>query len=261
MLPSTLFKLAKNVSETLRGLEDAGIRVEFGDDFTKYRALRSRQLDRGHVYPMFDVKSSYIDMTNGFWVCGYNADGDLIHTQAVCLLDLAGISLDTHLRIHRHKYITPDSTPDPDQTFYRGPEALQSITGRVCYHGDFWLRARGLGGPRSLGATMLLSRLLLEIVIGAWAPEYVFALVPKQLAAKGVHLRYGYCRCEPGQWVGPDQQITEEDYLIWANAAELSNFAARSPQSHTLISSANITKPASLNAVDVDAQMPATARG
>ncbi len=131
----------------------------------------------------------------------------------------------------RHKYITPDTTPDPDLTFYSGPDVLQTITGDVCYHGEFWLRARGLGGPRSQGATSLLSRILFEIMVGAWNPSFVFALVPKQLAEKGAHLRYGYTHCEPGHWLGPDQQVTEEDYLIWMDADDMARALARPPQS------------------------------
>jgi len=230
MSPSRLFELTKQLSGILRDLEQAGLKVEIGDDFAKYRAYRSQQPDRGAIYPMFDVASSYIDHTNGFWICGFDSSGELVHTQAVRLLDLSGISLATHLNNHRHKYITPDTTPDPDLTFYSDPEALQTITGRVCYQGDFWLRASGLGGPRSQGATSLLSRILLEIMVETWNPSFVFALVPKRLAAKGAHLRYGYSHCEPGRWLGPDQQVTEEDYLIWMGVNDMANLLARAPQ-------------------------------
>ena len=68
-------------------------------------------------------------------------------------------------------------------------------------------------------------------MVSAWNPSFVFALVPKQLAAKGAHLRYGYTHCEPGQWLGPDQQVTEEDHLIWMGANDLTNMLARAPQS------------------------------
>lgn len=230
MLPSNLFKMTTNVSRILLHLQEAGIRLEIGDDFAKYRTYRGQQRDRGPIYAMFDVTSSYVDRTNGFWVCAFDSNGDLIHTQAVRLLDLSGITLGMHLDAHRHKYITPDTTPDPDQTFYSGPGALHAITGRVCYQGDFWLRGRGLGGPRSQGATALLSRVLLEIMVAAWQPTFVFALVPKNLAAKGAHLRYGYCHCEPGRWLGPDQQVTEEDYLIWMGANDMANLVADEPQ-------------------------------
>lgn len=231
MSPIRMFKLTTHLSGILRDLEEGGIHIEVGDDFAKYRSYRRKQIDRGPIYPMFDVASSYIDRTNGFWICGFNSSGELIHTQAVRLLDLSGISLARHLNIHRHKYITPDTTPDPDLTYYSGPEALDTITGQVCYQGEFWLRALGLGGPRSQGATSLLSRVLFEIMVGTWDPSFVFALVPKQLAAKGAHLRYGYCHCEPGRWLGPNQQVTEEDYLIWMGANDMANALAQAPQS------------------------------
>ncbi len=225
--PSRLFELTKHLSGIVQELEKVGIRIEIGDDFAKYRASRSELSGRGPIYPMFDVAASYIDDTNGFWICGFNDNGDLIHTQAVRLLDLSGSSLNIHLDRHRHKYITPDSTPDPDQTFYSGPDALQFITGRVCYQGEFWLRAQGLGGPRSQGVTTLLSRLMLEVAVATWNPSYVFALVPQRVAAKGAHLRYCFNHCEPGQWIGPDQQVTEEDYLIWMEASELERTLAK----------------------------------
>jgi hypothetical protein len=74
-------------------------------------------MDPGRGCPMFDVASSYVDSRNGFWVCAFDANDELIHTQAVRMLDLSGITLGTHLDDHRHKYITPDTTPDPDKTF------------------------------------------------------------------------------------------------------------------------------------------------
>ena len=224
MSPSRLFELTRHLSGILRDLEAAGLRVEIGDDFAKYRAYRNQQTDRGAIYPMFDVASSYVDNSNGFWICGFDSRGELVHTQAARLLDLNGGDLGAHLDNHRHKYITPD------MTFYRDPEGLQTITGKVCYQGDFWLRASGLGGPRSQGATSLLSRILLEIMAETWNPDYVFALVPKRLAAKGAHLRYGYSHCEPGRWVGPDQQVTEEDYLIWMGVKDIANLLSRAPQ-------------------------------
>ncbi|GFE63805.1 hypothetical protein [Litoreibacter roseus] len=229
--PNRLFEVITRFSGVLRDLEEMGIQIKIGDDFLEYRTYRSQQTDRAPIYPMFDVASSYVDYNNGLWVCGFDPEGELIHTQAVRLLDLSGISLAGHLNLHRHKYITPDSTPDPDQTFFSGPEALNAITGKVGYQGDFWLRAKGLAGPRSQGATALLSRLLLEMTVIAWDPSFVFAFVPKRLAAKGAHLRYGYTHCEAGRWIGPDQQVTDEDYLIWMSAKDLAASFAQATQS------------------------------
>ena len=223
--------MVMNVSGIIKELEETGMRVVIGDDFSEYRVYRNSQTNRSAMYPMFDVASSYIDNTNGFWICGFNDADELIHTQAVRLLDLKNVSLAQHLNVHRHKYITPYTTPDLDLTFYQGPDALRAITGRVCYHGEFWLPARGLGGPRSQGVTPLLSRILFEVMHSKWEPNYTFAFVPKALAEKGAHLRYGYSHCEPGKWIGPDQQVTEEDYLIWMSANDMTNALSQPPQS------------------------------
>ncbi len=231
MSARNLFGMISNVSRIMRELEDAGIRIEIGDDFSEYRLLRNSQTGRGGLYPMFDVSCSYVDSSNAFWICGFNDQDELIHTQAIRLLDLSNTTLEQHMNVHRHKYITPDTTPDPDLTFYSRPQALKTITGQVAYHGDFWLRAHGLGGPRSQGLTPLLSRTIFELALRAWSPDYVFALVPKQLAAKGAHLRYGYIHCEPGVWHGPDNQITDEDWLIWMSTRDITNFLDAEPQS------------------------------
>lgn len=227
MTVSNLVGMAKNVSGIIRDLELTGMRVEVGDDFALYRSYRNSCSDRGDPCPIFDTASSFIDETNGFWICGFNEADELLHTQAARLLDLSGISLGKHLDTHRHKYIVPDTTPDPDLTFFHGPEALDSVTGSVGYHGDFWLRSRGLGGPRSQGATSTLSRLLFEILHQTWDPDFVFAFVPKQLASKGAHLRYGYSHCEPGKWIGPDRQVTNEEYLVSMNANDIKNMISR----------------------------------
>nr|WP_299969736.1 hypothetical protein [uncultured Roseobacter sp.] len=257
MLPNSLFKIVTSLSGILQDLDSMGIQVEVGDDFARYRAYRSQQTDRGAIYPMFDVASSYIDRTNGFWICGFDPDGELIHTQAVRLFDLSDASLATHLNDHRHKYITPDTTPDPDLTFFSGPEALHTISGQVCYQGDFWLRANGLGGPRSQGATELLSRILFEIMVGAWNPSFVFALVPKRLGAKGAHLRYGYTHCELGRWLGPDQQVTEEEYLIWMGAKDMANMLQ--PASERLGRAANMSAVRSPTPIDTKSHRDAGA--
>jgi hypothetical protein len=219
------------VSGLVRELDALGMRVVVGDDFSEYRILRSSLSDRAPMYPMFDITRSYIDASNGFWICGFGPNDEVIHTQAVRLLDLSGVSLAEHLDVHRHKYITPDTTPDPDLTYYSGPGALGAITGRVCYHGDFWLQASGLGGIRGQGVTGALVRILFEVIQLNWKPDYVFALVAQAVAEKGAFLRAGYSHCEPGRWIGPDQQVTDIDFMVWMSAKDMAHALARQPQS------------------------------
>jgi len=216
------FEMICRVSRIVTQLEQSGMRIELGDDFKKYFAYRHAQLERQGICPTFDVSQSFIDRSNGFWICGFDQSNELIHTQAVRLLSLTDHSLDDHLRVHSQKYVIPGTTPDPDQTFFEGPGALSEISGRVAYQGDFWIPSRGLGGPRSQGITNMLGQLSLEMIHAAWKPDHLFAFVPKRLAEKGLNLRYGYNHCELGSWIGPDQQVTEEEYFVWMSQKELS---------------------------------------
>lgn len=231
MAARNLFGAIKRLSGLFSELERAGMRIVVGDDFAEYRIYRSSLAGRPPIYPMFDIASSYIDSSNGFWICGFGPNDELIHTQAVRLLDLSDVSLGEHLDTHRHKYITPDTTPDPDLTYYSGPTALGTITGRVCYHGDLWLQNTGLRGIRAQGVTGITIRVMFELAQLNWKPDYFFALVAQQMAEKGLFLRAGYSHCEPGQWIGPDEQVTDVDYMLWMSAQDLANALARDPQS------------------------------
>lgn len=224
-----IFSMIVNVSNILRELEAGGMRLEIGDDFVEYRRLRQTQTDRSPIYPMFDVSCSYVDQSNAFWICGFNDSGELVHTQAMRFLDLSGVSLGQHMRQHRHKYITPNSTPDPDRTYYSRPLALKTITGQVCYHGEFWLSG-GDAGYRKKGFTPLLSRIAFELALKSWVPNYVFGFINAKLAFKGTQMHHGYSHCEPGVWHGPDDQITDEDCLVWMNTREIVHFLQTQPK-------------------------------
>ncbi len=245
-----IYQLASSVSKVISELSSEGVRIAVGDDFAEYRRLRNTQPERSTLYPMFDVSCSFIDASNGFWIAGFNAQNDLVHTQAIRLLDLSGATLDQHIREHRHKYITPESTPDPDATFFSGPQALEKITGKVCYHGDFWIKAKDLGGPRGRGLTPLLSRVAFEIAFGSWEPDYFFGLMPRQFAMKGLHYRYGYFHCEPGRWHGPDKQVTDEECLSWMSASDVANALSTEPE-FLRTSEAETAGPAQLRSVEL----------
>ena len=230
MTALNLFTMITNVSNLVKELEIAGVTLEIGGDFATYRRLRNSQSDRSQPFPMFDVASSYVDASNAFWVCGFDENNELVHTQAIRLLDLQGLTLDKHLRDHRHKYITPDTTPDPDKTFFSSMPALERITGRVCYHGEFWLKG-GKGGHRSQGFTALLSRIVFELTLKLWSPDFVFGFVPMPLAMKGIPVRYGYSHGEFGVWYGPEQEVTSEEMLVWMSNQDIQTFLETTPRS------------------------------
>ncbi|MEL7117496.1 MAG: hypothetical protein AAGP08_18255 [Pseudomonadota bacterium] len=222
MSAATLFRAVLNVSRVVADFASLGIEIEVGDDFEMYRRLRRSQSQRPGLYPMFDIGASYVDSTNGFWIAGFDAEGEVLHTQAFRLLDLAGVTLRQHLRTHRFKYITPGACADPDRAEYTGPPGLDILTGRVVYQGDFWIR-NGRGGRNRQHFVPLLSRTGYEVMTELWAPDFVFGLVPTRLTGKGLAHRYGFAHIEPGVWRGAKGDIVDEDTLCWLNAAEVSD--------------------------------------
>lgn len=232
MTAFNFFESVRRMSTIINEVEATGMRIELGGDFALYRRLRMEQTDRNGPFPMFDTTSSFVDDANAFWVMGFNENDELVHTQAIRCLELGDVSLASHLDCHRHKYITPGSTPDPDQTYYSRLSSLHHISGRICYHGEFWLKG-GSGGQRSQGFTALLSRIVFEVAYRTWNPDYMFGFVPTPLAMKGIGVRYGYTHCEFGAWMGPNNETTSEESLVWMSRSNLEEFLQTSPRTLT----------------------------
>lgn len=229
MTASQLFNTISNVSNLISELKTSGISLEIGDDFSVFRRVRNKQSDRSGVFPMFDVASSYVDASNAFWICGFGENNEVVHTQAIRLLDLQSQTLTEHLREHRHKYITPGSTPDPDNTHFSHLPVLDRISGQVGYHGEFWIKG-GTIGRRNTGLTSVLSRIAFEVSMNLWSPDYIFGFVPTPLATRGVAVRYGYTHCEFGVWYGPEQEVTSEEMLVWMSREDLTTHLSKAPR-------------------------------
>jgi len=199
---------------------EKGIKVELGTDFLRYRRLRLGQSKRP-LYPMFDIASSYVDESNGFWMVGFDRTGSLVHTQAMRIIPFGHGNLGEHLQVHALKYVTPGLIANPEGSLFFAQRSLATVLGsKVCYHGDFWLTG-GRGGFRGTGLTNLLSRLMMELVVLRFDPDFVFGFVEAAHAVDGTPLRHCYFHGEPGIWRGPDGSAFSEECLVWMSAADL----------------------------------------
>ena len=224
MNASEKFAQICRISTIINDLNMMGITITVGSDFNEYKLIREKQENRSNIYPMFDSTCSFVDHTNGFWIVGSNQQGKVVHTQAIRLLEMSSTSLDEHLMLHRHKYITPGTTPNPDKTFFKVPGSLEHIKGKVCYHGEFWISSE----ERNQSLTQLLSRVVFDLALSTWNPDFVFGFVPLTLAYKGIPARYGYCHSEHGIWAGPENEVTSEEALVWMSRKDLENTTSNS---------------------------------
>lgn len=217
-----LFSHFQYICSIQRIAEHHGITIEVSCDFAAFRRLRMEQPDRPPLSPIFDSQVSDLNGSNGFWIKGIDGNGDLVHLQAVCLKNLGRAKLAEHLHEHRLAYTPPGVAVDPERSRFAASDASRRITGKVCYHGELWLKG-GPGGFRGHGLTCALPRLALALAYIEWAPAFMFGLVHPLAACKGLAAREGYMHLEPegALWQCHQSDEVYEEWLVWMSRSDL----------------------------------------
>jgi len=173
------------------------VELTIGTDFEEYRGLLAEGRPDHTLGAPFDPKKHNLNDANAVWVVGRDADGLIMHTQALRLLDLNQNCLGEYLR-HEFKEFPPsDVEIDYERSRYRAGPGAQRIAGRVVYHGEVWMGGEP-GRYRGTGLSGVLGRYAFLIAMQRWAPDYMIGFMPKPVAYKGFAERQGYSHAEPG---------------------------------------------------------------
>lgn len=199
------------------GAARKGIKVSIGFDFDEYIAITRATPTKGRTYPNFRPDRSPIKPGEGFWILGVDKNSDVALLEAARLYDLSHSNFAEHLQSLKVFFSDPAlHAHHQDRCTCIAPSA-KKITGKVAYLGDRWLR-RDLRGQ---GMSKIMAGLARGVSYAMWAPEFLCALVARQLVEKGVV--YGYTHHEPGgsilQLIGED--IMDDDCLVWQTGEEL----------------------------------------
>mgnify|MGYP001791669917 CR=1 FL=1 len=191
-------------------LQQRGVFIRLGKDFTTFAARIQQTPERAPLHEQFAPDLDMDGAQSAFWICGYDEDGDLVHTQAAHLLDLTGKSIAAHIDAHQHNYF-PKSPPVIRSTVKpkAGPRS-SSIDGMVAYHGEMWLRK----DLRDQGTAAILIRLGLLVMVREWDPDAVFGLMNWSLACRGFNMRIGYHHSEP-MTVTWDRSDSRKQHQVW----------------------------------------------
>ena len=148
---------------------------------------------------------------------GTNQDGEVIHTQAIKLLDLEGGTLETHFQKRIWDFRSHGYDFDKSKTKYAlSPEASR-IRGRVTYHGEVWTKP-GRGGYRGGSLIVLLTRLFLMKALFKWSPDFLTGLQAPITTCRGLAVREGYMRTEQRTilWYEKNSEgPPQEDWMVW----------------------------------------------
>lgn len=199
-----------------------GITLEFGSDFSEFQEALKDQPERHSLSPRFDPRSNDLDEETAFWITGRDAQGEIVHTQAVRTVDLGGLTLGSYLAAKFRDFTPADYAIDKSQSRYRGAPGSRAIAGKVCYHGELWLKG-GPGGYRGAGMTAVLARLAIVTSLLKWAPDYIFGFMFPLAACKGLAAREGYMHTEPGTlyWALPGQEELMEIWTVWMGREDI----------------------------------------
>ncbi|WP_282604628.1 hypothetical protein [Pelagibius sp. Alg239-R121] len=199
-----------------------GIRLAIKNDFDELRDLCKRLPGKPVPFAPFNPDYTDVGPHNAFWIEGRNGGGDVVHVQAVRCDDLS----DTTLANQIHSLLEPYATQEvlettEDLDFCQSPTA-RTISGKVCYHGEIWLRG-GSNGYRGTGLSGILPRLILALSLAKWAPDFIWGFGHAWLVERGIPQKYGYHNIEPRGAYMETSKLSRpiNSWIMWLSQSDL----------------------------------------
>lgn len=186
---------AQLLCRTLRALNEAQMTITVGDDFADYAAIVTAERTGYPLGIPFNPTLQDLGRGKGFWVIGRNPQGELVHTQAMRLIDLGQQNLADFLRQNFHGF-PPSGLPiDYEKSAYNAGPGARRIHGRVTYHGEVWIRDDP--AYRGRGLIDLVARFAFLSAAMHWSPDYVFGFIARGTMRRGLAEREGYMHSDP----------------------------------------------------------------
>ncbi len=208
----------KGIFEIAKSL---GLDLHVGSDFDEFRAISKEHPLKPYVNPAFDPDFVDISPLTGLWLIGTNANGEIVHTQAIKLLELTNANLAEHFRSNLTDYRTHGYDFDVDRSCCFLSPAASRISGRVSYHGELWLKG-GSDGYRGGCLATILTRLMKALCLQRWSPDFMIGLQSPVTSCRGLAAREGYVHLEQRSivWQLRDCADAMEDWLVWMSREE-----------------------------------------
>lgn len=199
-----------------------GVRMEVGYDFDVYRDILKYARPDQVLGASFDPDLHDLTPHNALWVLGRNAEGDIIHTQALRMLEMQGQSVAEYFTKSFRDFPPPVPGVDLARSRFRaGPYAKRS-RGTVCYNGEYWIKP-GAGTMRGAGLSTVLGRYAFFQALQHWDPDYMVGFMAKAVACKGFPQRLGWMHTQPGalRWFFDGHDTPVEGFMTFMDREDL----------------------------------------
>lgn len=215
-----------------------GIKLFIGFDFHEYVSITRATPTKEPTYPTFRPDRSPIRPGEGYWIIGVDTNNDVAASEAARLYDLSESNFAEHLQSLK--------VFCADRAIYSHPEdrctciapGAKTITGKVAYHGDLWVRR----DFRGQGLREIITRVAHGVSFAMWAPDFLCALVARWTLDKGVDEMLHH---EPGGSILRlvEEGIADDDWLSWLTGEELRNRFDRQDRTERLLAPTFSTPP------------------
>lgn len=209
-----------HVSRFLQVYDDVatqkGIKLLIGFDFHQYVSITRATATKGPTYPTFRPDRSPIRPGEGYWIVGVDNNSDVVGVEASRLFDLSHSNLAEHLQSLKAFFDEPSVYAHPQDRCICNAPAAKTITGKVAYHGDLWVRS----DFRGQGLRNIITRIAHGMSFAMWAPDFLCALVARWTLDRGVDEMLHH---EPGGSILQllEEDIVDDDWLSWLTGEEL----------------------------------------
>lgn len=207
------FEGTQFISQAIEIAKENKMQLQIGTCFAEYADLISTHLPEQPIGQPFDHKQNAFRPDSGFWVAGWSDSGELVHKQAVRIVDISHLTFSQYMVKRYADFLPHGFNLDPKKSYYNPGPAARKITGTICYHGDLWLSSQYRGS----GLVNILARFALVNALQRWAPDFIVGFMTRSLAFRGLGEREGYMHSEPGcmylRQLGDDALM--EGFMVW----------------------------------------------
>lgn len=160
---------------------------------------------------------------------GVDRNNEVALVEAARLYDLSRSNFAEHLESLKAFYTDPIKHAHPQDRCSCTAPSAKKITGKVAYHGDFWLRS----DFRRQGMPKIMAGILRGVSFAMWTPDFICGLAERWMLEKGVLAQYGHTHHEPGGAILHlvEENILEDDLIVWLTGEELRNLVLREHRS------------------------------
>lgn len=195
MTVNDVFDGSRLLTEAVQTLQANQIFLTVGDDFEQYAKIVKEGRPEQPLGPPFDPEKQFLPAARGIWVVGHNAQGQLVHTQGMRLLDLCDQTLARYMSARFAEFPPGGVDIDMGGSWFRPGPGAKRITGRACYHGEMWVKDDPI--YRGRGLIDYLARFAFLTAMLNWQPDFVFGFMLRSIARRGLAEREGYMHCDP----------------------------------------------------------------